>query len=175
MVDSETDAAGAAAPAGNAHRADMLPRPTEPSDEGHYLVNPLQQLIAQAMAAAGMPLEQRGSKAELSRRSGVEDAIISNIFNRPRYVPEPAVRESIARALGIAPHRLDAAAAEIKGLRVYPAGERPLVKMFDEARDTLILASDELSDEDVAAIEQRIAQIQEDLLRRTRSARRTGE
>lgn len=64
------------------------------------------------MEARGYPPGKRGSKADLSRAAVVEDAIVSNIFNRPHYVPEPHVMVDLAKALRIS-HReiLDAAAA----------------------------------------------------------------
>jgi hypothetical protein len=138
-------------------------------------VNPLQRLIADAMEAAGMPLERRGSKAELSRRAGVEDAIISNIFNRPRYVPEDDVRAKLSNALGIPRSALDAAAAEIKGLRIYSTSEQPDasrgMRLLDEAHADLALSAADLSPDDLAEIRAKLDAIAAQVTKRHKGDR----
>lgn len=143
----------------------MLPRQGRIADGGAFNLNPLQRLIADGMARAGFPLEQRGSQAELARRSGVSRQIVNHVFARAMYVPDPAHRVALARAVGIAPHVLEAAAAEMKGLRIYSA-DRSAVRLLDELHADIVLSEEELSDEDLAEIEQKIDQIQADLQRR---------
>lgn len=127
-------------------------------------VNALQRILAARMEELGFPLTQRGSRAELSRRSGVEDAIVSNIFNRPRYVPEEGVRAALAQALGIPPHTLDAAAAEIKGLRVYPAGAHGEVsRMLDDVRASFVMAADELTPAELDEIARKMDDLEQHL------------
>lgn len=136
---------------------------------GHADVNPLQQLIADAMAAAGMPLDKRGSRAELSRRAGVEDAIISNLLNRPRYVPDEGVRQKLATALGIPRAAIDSAAAQIKGLRVYPVGDSgEYPHALDAVRAALALSSTDLTQRDLEEIDRRLAEIAEEIERRAK-------
>lgn len=113
-------------------------------------LNPLQRLISDAMTRAGIPLDERGSKAALSRRSGVSETIIGYIFNRPAYLPEAAHRAAIGEALGIPTGDLDNAGASIKGLRVHASGSR-VIASLNEVRSDLILAADELSPDELAA------------------------
>ncbi|MGW9032701.1 hypothetical protein ACWGQ5_53995, partial [Streptomyces sp. NPDC055722] len=68
--------------------------------------------VADAMAAAGFPLDQRGSRAELARRSGVDQALVSNVFLRDPYVPQLKTRRALGAALGLEPEVVDQAAAE---------------------------------------------------------------
>lgn len=113
-------------------------------------LNPLQRLIADAMDAAGMPHDARGSKAELSRRSGVPRSTISYIFSREAYLPETGARAALAIALGIPKADLDEAGAAIKGLRVHASGSR-VIAHLNEVRSDLILAADELTPDELAA------------------------
>ena len=140
----------------------LAPRPSYAPDYSNQEldeVNPLQQLLADAMAAAGMPLDKRGSKAELSRRAGVEDAIISNVFNRPRYVPDEDVRQRLATTLGIPRTAIDQAAAEIKGLRVYGLSDSDSMRRLDALSGDLALSATELTGEERAAIARRLEEI----------------
>lgn len=138
-------------------------------------VNPLQKLLADAMADAGMPLDRRGSKAELSRRSGVSETIIGFILNRPRYVPDEAQRVKLCRALGIPRERMDTAAAKIKGLRVYtnpspsdaPPSPQDVVQRLDADVSDFLLALDEMSDAERDEAVARIDELAAEIRRRT--------
>lgn len=138
--------------------------------QGPGFVNSLQQLLADAMAQAGMPVDRRGSKAELSRRSGVEDAIISNIFNRPRYVPDDGVRQALCSTLGISRTTLDSAAAEIKGLRIYttdPGADLPA--RIDDWHADFTASVGDLTSAQIAEIKAKLDEIEADLARQVKN------
>lgn len=141
-------------------------------------MNPLQQLLAEAMRKAGIPLEARGSKAELQRRSGVHRNILDNLFARPRYVPAEKQRAALARALGIPRADIDTAAAQIKGLRVYttePVSEAgDVVRQLDQATQSFLLASDELSQDELDEVAAKIDELVDELRRRAKGGQSTN-
>ncbi len=76
---------------------------------------------------------QRGWQAQLSRRSGVSEQVISNVFKRDAYLPEDRHRAALATALGIPQSRLNAAGAEIKGLRAHGSVLRTIDQLDAES------------------------------------------
>jgi hypothetical protein len=77
----------------------------------------------------------------------------------------------LASSLGIPRHALDAAAAEIKGLRVYPTG-RPgeVARMLDDVRASFALAANDLTPDELAEIGRQMDVLDADV-RRARQAR----
>jgi hypothetical protein len=130
-------------------------------------VNPLQRVIADAMANAGMPLDQRGSKAELSRRSGVSETIIGYIFNRPAYLPDDRHRKALAKALGIPKGDLDNAGAAIKGLRAHTTGP-DVLQQLGEVRSAIVLGETELSPAQLKRAQKELARLADEVAEQLR-------
>ena len=145
-------------------------------------VNPLQRVIADAMQRAGIPLEARGSKAELARRVAAalggprEDAtqrartsatIVTYIFNRPAYLPDETHRVAIAKALGMSKADLDAAGAAIKGLRAYASGS-DVLRSLDEVRAMIVLSRDEMSAAELRKAKRQLEKLADEVAARLR-------
>lgn len=136
-------------------------------------VNPLQRVIADAMTRAGMPYGQRGSKAELARRSGVSETIIGYIFNRPAYLPDDRHRAAIAKALHIPKNDLDQAGATIRGLRAHASGSDAL-RQLDDVRATIVLGEAEMTDAELKKVKKQLDRLAAEVAERLSADRPEG-
>ena len=147
-----------------ADRIDFLPIWMGPA------VNPLQRVVAEAMAAAGYPLEARGSKAWLARQSGVSETIVGYIFNRENYLPDAAHRAKLARALGIPKADLDNAGAAIRGLRAHATGS-DVMRHLDEVRAAIVLGEGELTPAELRKAQKQLDRLADEIAERLRGKR----
>jgi hypothetical protein len=79
--------------------------------------NAFRRALRDAMVEREIPIDKRGSKAELSRQSGVSETIIGYVFSRPNYIPDLRQRERLAEGLRIAAERLNGPAGEVLATR----------------------------------------------------------
>lgn len=140
-------------------------------------VNPLQRVIAEAMTREGIPLEKRGSRAELARRMSIAlrdepgdpdqrirtlQTIIGYIFNGHRdnenYLPDEKHRAALAKALKIPLRDINDAGSAIKGLRVYSSGP-DVLQQAQDLRATLVLGEAELSDAQLKRMRKMLADL----------------
>ena len=145
-------------------------------------VNPLQRVIAEAMQRAGIPLEARGSKAELSRRvaaalGGPKDdldqrartvaTIVTYIFTRPAYLPDEWHRAAIAKALNIPKVDLDNAGAAIKGLRANASGS-DVLRSLQDVRAMIVLSEVDLSPAELRKARKELERLADEVATRLR-------
>lgn len=109
-------------------------------------VNPLQQLIADAMTRAGMPLDERGSISAAARRCDLARNQFGYIFSRERYVPTAPSRDKIRAGLGITARDMERAAYETR------EGVRVTTVFDDEWRMSIQAAMDTASPEQLEEI-----------------------
>lgn len=141
--------------------------------ELNHGVNPLQRVLAEAMSRAGMPYGARGSQAELSRRSGVSQGIISYIFVRPAYLPDEEHRAALAKALGIPKNDLDQAGAAIKGLRAHASGSEALRQLAD-VRATIVMSESEMTPAELKRVKKQLDRLADEVAERLRGDRPEG-
>ena len=134
-------------------------------------VNPLQRVIADAMAAKGHPIDTHGSKAWLAREADIWPTIITYIFNRENYLPESEHRAKLARALGIPKADLDDAGAAIRGLRGYATGS-DVMRHLDEARAVIVLGEGELTPAELRKAQKKLDRLADEIAERLRGGKR---
>lgn len=120
-------------------------------------VNPLQQLIADAMKRAGMPLEQRGSISEAARRCDLPRNQFGYVFSRERYVPTAPSRDKIRAGLGIPARDMERAAYETReGVSITTVFDEEWRRSVQAAMDT---ASPEQLEEIAKYARQRLREV----------------